>query len=139
MKNKIDRDSVSHPPMELDVETRSDNDVLGGRWFVNARTARSQFAKIINAARVDRDRVIITEHGAAAVAMIPIRDLRILGLLDQLGLTDKVSDASFKTVSVDELKRLIVGDIDGGQDEEKNDGRGEKPHIDAVRRQGDNT
>ena len=74
--------------------------------YVNARIARSNFSRLINTARIENERVVITDHGEPAAAVIPIRDLRLLDLLYQMRWIDHISDKSFKDMSLEEFKEF---------------------------------
>jgi prevent-host-death family protein len=98
------------PAKVLVISERSDDDVLDV-FSINARQARTQFSRLMDIARVDRDRIVVTNHGAPAVAIIPISDLRLLRLLDETGLTKKVADKSFKTLSSNEFRTILMRTI----------------------------
>lgn len=60
---------------KLDLEDRH-ADILDNHQYVNSRTAREKFSKLINIARIDNERVVITDHGEPAAAIISIEDLK---------------------------------------------------------------
>lgn len=117
-------------PTVLDLNSRRDDDVLQNNKAINARSARSHFAQIVKASQVQGDRVVITEHGSPAVAVIPLSDLRILSILDQMELKNRVSDASFRSVSLDELKDIILGGAKKVRKRDRNRGQNDdEPSI----------
>jgi len=49
---------------------------------ISASSARQNFSKIIDAVRVAGERVLLTRHGRPAVAVIGVKDLELLQLLE---------------------------------------------------------
>ncbi|MDJ0824839.1 MAG: type II toxin-antitoxin system Phd/YefM family antitoxin [Rhodobacter sp.] len=94
---------------KLDIETRRNDDVLEKHPYVNARAARSNFSRLVDSARVDKERVIITAHGEPAAAIVPIRDIRILEQIADLEWVNKISDADFRELDLETMKRLLRG------------------------------
>ena len=60
---------------ELDLEDRH-SDILDNHQHISSRNARVKFSKLINIARIDNERVVITDHGEPAAAIISIQDLK---------------------------------------------------------------
>lgn len=98
-------------PAKVDILARKNVDVLEEHQSVNARHARSNFSRLINTARVDKEVVVITDHGEPAAAVIPISDLRVLDKLVEMNWKDRISSADFKVMTPKELKDLILGDL----------------------------
>lgn len=95
---------------KIDLEARRNEDVLETNPSVNARTARSNFSRLVDTARIDHERVVITEHGEPAAAIIPIRDLRVLEQLPDLNWVNTISDAEIRELDVQKLKELLGGE-----------------------------
>jgi prevent-host-death family protein len=71
--------------------------------------ARERFAEVINRAAFGHERVVLTRHGKALVAVVPIEDIELLEALeDQLDLEEarsSLQDAEeHGTVSWDSIK-----------------------------------
>src|SRR5690349_21457197 len=94
-------------PREFETDDRSDNDVLKNAVTIRAKDARTKFSKVVDAARVDDDRIVVTNHGAPVVAIVPISDLRMLNLLDDLGVRDRIEDKSMRSVSPQKFKQVV--------------------------------
>ena len=111
---------------KLDISEKRNADILESHPHVNARSARSNFSRLVNTARIDNERVIITEYGEPAAAIVPINDIRILENIPDLGWVDKISDKDFEELSLKELKERLRGNIkidskkDGSFSDERN-------------------
>ena len=89
---------------------KRDADILGVHTEVQSKKARANFSKMIKAARYENESVVITEHGEPAAALVPIKDLKVLDALDNLGLLNRVRGRTFKDLTIADLKALIEGD-----------------------------
>lgn len=49
---------------------------------ISASTARQSFSKVIDAVRVDGERILVTQHGRPAAALIGVEDLALLQRLE---------------------------------------------------------
>ena len=49
---------------------------------ISASSARQNFSKIIDAVRVAGERILVTQHGRPAAAVIAVEDLELLQLLE---------------------------------------------------------
>jgi prevent-host-death family protein len=98
---------------KVDILAKKNVDLLEDHQSVSARHARSNFSGLINTARIDKEVVVITDHGEPAAAIIPISDLRILDRFMKMDWKDRVSNADFKEMSPEQLKEFILGDITG--------------------------
>ncbi len=54
---------------ELKFTEKRDADVLENNIHVNARSARTNFSKLVDTTRIDKKRVVITEYGEPAAAI----------------------------------------------------------------------
>jgi prevent-host-death family protein len=97
------------PPASL--QKGRDSDLKKAATTIPAKEARAKFAQLINAARIDRSRLVITDYGEPAAAVVPLKDLRALELFDQLGLTDRSKDWSYEEVPADELIDDIISEL----------------------------
>ncbi len=93
----------------IDISSKKDADLLDDHASVNSRAARTNFRRLINTARIDKETVIITDHGEPAAAVIPISDLRKLDKLNTLNSRDKIGSLDFKSMSAQELREFILG------------------------------
>ena len=111
---------VSMPKLnEADLASR-DADLLEDHFFINSREARSNFSRIIDLARVENNKVIITDRGDPAAAVVPIKDVRLLDLIEKIGFTKKLEDHGYKDFSVAEWKVFLTEFKDGLEHEADN-------------------
>jgi len=96
-------------------------DILVGHASVNSRLARSKFSRLINNARIEKEVVVITDHGEPAAAIVPISDLRLLDKLAEMKWKDKISNINFKVMNRAELREFLLGD---GEVKDGNDSQG---------------
>lgn len=89
---------------------KEDTAILQEHPAINAREARSNFSKIIQAARYKNNRVIITDHGEPAAALVSISDVKLLDLLDDLNAKNVSSGSKFRDVSIEALEKMLAGD-----------------------------
>ncbi|MEM8986085.1 MAG: type II toxin-antitoxin system Phd/YefM family antitoxin [Pseudomonadota bacterium] len=111
-------------PHKLDIETikNKNAEVLENHLSINARKARSNFSKVINTARIERERVIVTDYGEPAVAIIPIRDLKYLDLMDKIGVKDKIEEMGYENVDLEAFRKLVLtGKLGGAENDESDD------------------
>lgn len=94
---------------KLNIEKKRNADILETHSYVNARSARSNFSRLVNTARIDKERVIITEHGEPAAAIVPIKDVRLLDKIPNLDWIDNISDAEFNELDRSKIKSLLRG------------------------------
>jgi prevent-host-death family protein len=123
----------------IDLLTKKNIDILEEHASVNARLARSNFSRLINTARVDKEVVVITDHGEPAAAIVPISDLRILDKLAELKWKDRISTADFSKMSIEDLKTFILsGDKavtkDGAGAEDVSSDEAEEQRVSAGQR-----
>ena len=117
---------------KIDISEKRNADILETHPHVNARSARSNFSRLVNTARIDKERVIITEYGEPAAAIVPINDIRILENVPDLGWIDQITDKDFEEISLEELKNRLRGHREnlktsaGSQSNEHNSERTEK-------------
>jgi prevent-host-death family protein len=85
--------------------------LLGESLHAPANYVRTHFASIIDHAKTDREKIIVTEHMKPAAAVIPVSEFRILKLLDQIGVTADLSNLTYKDIDINqamkELSRII--------------------------------
>ena len=56
---------------------------------ISTKEARSQLSAVVNRAAVAKERVVLTRHGKAVAAVVPIEDLQLLeDLEDRLDLEE---------------------------------------------------
>lgn len=99
---------------------RRDSDILErddlANGIVGVRDARANFSRVIDVARTDRSRLLITDNGKPAAAVVPIPQWRILDYLDKLGVSDKVTELAYENLKFDEfiLELERMRDAKGG-------------------------
>jgi|HubBroStandDraft_3_1064219.scaffolds.fasta_scaffold69734_3 prevent-host-death family protein len=98
-------------PKTLDFEAKRDVDILKDYSSINARSARSNFSRLINTARIEREVVVITDHGEPAAAVVPISELRILDKLLEKNWRDRISGVDFSKLTPPELRALVLGNL----------------------------
>lgn len=92
------------------TDRTNDSDVVRDRdREVPARKARENFSRVLDVARVRRDRVVITDHDTPAAAVVPLRDLRVLDWLRSLELTDKTAELAYRNASKDQFIAELIG------------------------------
>jgi prevent-host-death family protein len=85
---------------------------------IPAAKAREKFAELYDQVAIAKERIVITKHGKAGMAMVPIEDLRLLEKLED-HLDRKATEAALEeasrsgTKSVDDLMKEMG--IDPGQ------------------------
>ncbi|MBA4204160.1 MAG: hypothetical protein C0457_04145 [Polymorphum sp.] len=89
---------------------KEDTAILQEHPAINAREARSNFSKIIQAARYKNNRVIITDHGEPAAALVSIGDVKLLDLFDELNAKNSSSGSGVRDVSIEVLEKMLAGD-----------------------------
>ena len=74
-----------------------------------ASEARANFMEVISRVRFGRERLVITNKGKPAAALVTMEDLRILQLLDDVDiketLNDRISPRSEEAVDFDDYDR----------------------------------
>ena len=55
--------------------------------------ARGEFAELVNRAAYGRERVVLTRHGKAVAALVPVHDLELLEALEDRADLDSVREA----------------------------------------------
>lgn len=91
----------------LNLDEKRDADVLDEHDHVNSRSARSNFSRLVNKARIDHKRVVITDHGEPAAAIISIDDLRTLDRLTDLEWIDNIPQTDLEKLNVDNLREFL--------------------------------
>jgi prevent-host-death family protein len=85
--------------------------LLGDSIHAPANYVRTHFASIIDHAKTDKEKIIVTEHKKPAAAVIPVSEFRILKLLDQIGVTADLSSLTYRDIdineAIEELARII--------------------------------
>lgn len=97
-----------------DILSTKDTDIIGTHLTVASREARSRFGKILSNAKTAKNQFVITEHGEPAAAVIPISDLRILDWIKHQNLKNRISDAVFSEMSLDDFIKTLLDT--GGKD-----------------------
>lgn len=97
---------------------KRDVDLLDHHTDIAARDARANFSRVIKAARYDDEKIVITDHGEPAAALVPIKDLRVLDLLDNLGLLNTIRERRFEEVTLGDLQKIIEGELVSSDDTE---------------------
>jgi prevent-host-death family protein len=90
---------------------KKNTDILEEHPAINAREARINFAKIIQAARFKKNRVIITDHGEPAAGLVSIEDVRILDFIYRMAL-DKTGQPPITEMTVEDLKKFLGSDVE---------------------------
>lgn len=74
---------------------------------ISASSARQNFSKIIDAVRVAGERILVTQHGRPAAAVIGVEDLELLQLIeDRMDVAEarrRISEPADK-MSLEELR-----------------------------------
>jgi len=91
----------------LDLTKKTKWTLLDKHQHVNARSARGNFSRLVNTARIQKERVVITEYGEPAAAIVPITDLRMLDDIPNLDWVDDMSEAEFKELRFSDIKALL--------------------------------
>jgi antitoxin (DNA-binding transcriptional repressor) of toxin-antitoxin stability system len=98
--------------------------LLGESTHAPVNYVRMHFASIIDHAKTDKEKILVTEHKRPAAAVVPVGEFRILKLLDQIGVTSDLSQLTYKDINIEdaikELTRIIKNGIKqhsgGGKD-----------------------
>jgi prevent-host-death family protein len=104
---------------------KESTDILEDHPAINAREARLNFSKIVQAARFRNSRVIITDHGEPAAALVPITDVKILDMIDELSTQNRLDVGPIKDLSIEQLRKLI---LDGDSAQEGRDEQRDESH-----------
>jgi prevent-host-death family protein len=72
--------------------------------------ARMEFAALANRVMFTEERVIITRYGRPAMALVPVTDLVVLGLIDGSGNVAQVDVAQVDVAQVDVAQREMGGE-----------------------------
>lgn len=96
--------------MSLDLSVKRNADILENHTCVNSKSARSHFSRLIRTARLDKERIVITDYGEPAAAVISISDLRSLEAKPDLDWIDNISDREFEEMDLDTLKKRLKGE-----------------------------
>ena len=86
----------------------SNSDLLSEHAFINLKDARVKFSKIVNAARLNSNKVVITNHGEPAAAIVPIEALRIIDIFDKAGLYERMKDESYRDLTRDKAREILI-------------------------------
>jgi prevent-host-death family protein len=97
-------DASSTARIQEVLETKY-SDVLNDHAFLNLRDARVKFSKLVNAARINANKIVITNHGEPAAAIVPIGALRILDLFEKAGL--ELPDVKYRDLTKEDAIRII--------------------------------
>ena len=81
---------------------------LGEARYAAANYVRSNFAKVVALARNGEEKIVITEHSKPACAVVPITQYRILTLLERAGLTNELSELTYKSISIEEMISELI-------------------------------
>lgn len=85
-------------------------DILDHHHHVNKRAARENFARIVSDAQMDKEIIVITNHGEPAAALISIEDLRILDALDNNEWGDGLDEfevLQLRDLNKDKIRKLL--------------------------------
>jgi len=82
-------------------------DVLEHHISINSREARSNFAKIVGSARVNKNIFVITEHGEPAAAIVSIDDLKILDWIRNQKISETITTAASQDLTFEEFKHKV--------------------------------
>lgn len=75
-------DSTIGPGRGAVLHSRAKADAISRQHQrIGSRMARTRFRDVVNSARLDHERIVITDHGAPACAVVPISDLQMLDLI----------------------------------------------------------
>ena len=84
-----------------------------GATRISASTARGNLARIVDAVKVDDERVILTQYGRDVAAIIPVEDLKLLEEMedraDVAEMRRRLAKSS-RTVSLAELVASLEGE-----------------------------
>ncbi len=86
---------------------------------ISASSARQNFSKIIDAVRVSGERILVTQHGRPAAAVIGVEDLELLQLLE-----DRMDVAEARRRMKEPADKVSLEDLRSGSFlEDKSTGR----------------
>lgn len=91
----------------IDLTKKDNSDFLEKHPNVGARSARSNFSRLMRKARIEQEHIIITEHGEPAAAVIPITEFEVLAGMLEVAWEDSVSDRKFIEMTRDKAKELL--------------------------------
>jgi prevent-host-death family protein len=95
----------------MSLLTNNNDDILLKHPALGSREARTMLGKIVRAAREDRHKIVITEHGEPAAAVVSINDLRILDWIRRIHLDDKILSAAAQEITIEELVGLLTNGV----------------------------
>lgn len=95
---------------EFKIEKPDTYPILDEHQHINSRKARSNFSRLVKSARFEKARVVITEHGEPAAAIISVEDLLSLDEVPELSWLDDITEMEFRDLSLNELRARLGRD-----------------------------
>lgn len=124
----------------IKMASREDRDqdlISGGSQLVDEANyatvshVRTHFADVIDASRRAGAKTLITERSKPAAAVVPVVEFRILQLFEKAGLIERLSELTYKDISVDQALAEIGEILTGPAEFETQEGKGDG-HDSAV-------
>ena len=91
----------------LNLEKEENFPILDEHTYVNSRNARSNFSRLIKSARFKNARVVITDHGEPAAAIVSVEDLVSLDEQPELAWLDEITETEFKEMTLSEVREKL--------------------------------
>lgn len=88
-----------------------DNLLLGETRYAPIHEFRSKMAFYVDLMKRENEKILITEHRKPTAAVVPVKEFRILKLLDQAGVSERLSSLTYSDVApedaLNQLSRIF--------------------------------
>jgi PHD/YefM family antitoxin component YafN of YafNO toxin-antitoxin module len=101
---------------------KGDNLLLGETRYAPINEFRSKMAFYVDLMKRENEKILITEHKKPTAAVVQVKEFRILKLLDQAGVSERLSSLTYSDITPeDALKQIsrILEDAVKEQNEER--------------------